>query len=250
MLLLQFRQMCIISGCDYLPPLGGVGIKTVHKYFLKYRTLDRVLYALRREANKNITATYEQELLKAELTFQHQRVYCPKTRRLTTLLPLPPNGLFSFDLECSSDFLQNLDFLGPMLPDEIAEGIAKGRLNPITLDPFVQVKEQPAVKENIAAVAVAATAANQRTPIKLAPLLKHSEENLPRLSLKRSFTSQIAAVQSKAALHAGQSIPRYAAMARVQPPSKKRSKSGNSSNNHGQEESRQYSILNFCVPKS
>ncbi len=227
--------MCIISGCDYLAPLGGVGLKTVHKYFLKYRTLDRVLFALRREANKNITTEYEQELLKAELTFQHQRIYCPKSKTLTTLLPLPQNGLFSFDLDCNSDFLQNLNFLGPVLPNEVAQGIAEGRLNPISLEPFVQVKEYP--KENVVA------ASNRRTPVKLAPLLKHSDEDLPRLTLKRSFTSQIAQVQGKSAL-LSQSIPRYAAVAKVPAPTKGRSRAKDKN-----QPTPQYSILNFCVPK-
>ena len=210
-------------------------MKTVHKYFLKYRTLDRVLFALRREANKNITAEYEQELLKAEFTFQHQRVYCPKSRKMTTLLPLPSNGLFAFDLDCSSDFLQNLDFLGPLLADDVAQGIAEGRLNPITLEPFVQLKEQP--KENIP------VASNRRTPVKLAPLLRYSQEDLPRLSLKRSFTTRIAAVQSSAPL-LSQTIPRYAAVAKVPAPSKKKQ------DKNSREEKPQYSILNFCVPKT
>lgn len=32
----MFRQMCILSGCDYLPSIPGMGIKTAHRYLLRY----------------------------------------------------------------------------------------------------------------------------------------------------------------------------------------------------------------------
>ena len=39
----QFRQMCILSGCDYLPSINGVGLKTAYKWIQQHRTMEKVL---------------------------------------------------------------------------------------------------------------------------------------------------------------------------------------------------------------
>lgn len=41
----QFRHMCILSGCDYLPSLRGVGLKMAYKLLAKYKTMDKVILA-------------------------------------------------------------------------------------------------------------------------------------------------------------------------------------------------------------
>lgn len=161
---------------------------------MKHHTLDGVICSLRRDHNKLITPEYEKEFLKAELTFQHQRVYCPNTRSITTLNPLPQNLLAGFDLDCSTEFLENLDFLGPVLDDEIACGVAEGILNPITYEPF---KPEKIVVPKVAQATMAVS--KNKTPVKLAPLLNHSLENVPRVSLARSFSTQ----------GVSQMIPRY-----------------------------------------
>ncbi|RUS16027.1 PIN domain-like protein [Endogone sp. FLAS-F59071] len=38
----QLRQMCILSGCDYLPSIPGMGLKTAHKLLRKYKTAEKV----------------------------------------------------------------------------------------------------------------------------------------------------------------------------------------------------------------
>ena len=32
----EFRHMCILSGCDYLPSVPGIGLTTAHKLMKKY----------------------------------------------------------------------------------------------------------------------------------------------------------------------------------------------------------------------
>ena len=32
----EFRQMCILSGCDYLPSVPGIGLSTAHKLMKRY----------------------------------------------------------------------------------------------------------------------------------------------------------------------------------------------------------------------
>lgn len=191
--IMQFRQMCIISGCDYLPPLGGLGIKTLHKFFLKYKTLDRVLYALRREANKVIGEEYERELVKAELTFQHQRVFCPEKRTLVSLHPLPADIHSVLDIETDLVF-DNLDFLGPLLPDDIAVGIAEGRLNPMTLRPFQSETDDEAATEDNMKQKPQQASANIRDFFQKRPnpaFLEPTSANhgASRLTVKRPYTT-------------------------------------------------------------
>lgn len=40
--LTRIRHMCILSGCDYLPSLPGIGLKNAHKLLKNYRTIDSV----------------------------------------------------------------------------------------------------------------------------------------------------------------------------------------------------------------
>ena len=35
----DFRRMCILSGCDYLPGIGGLGLKTAHRMLRKHKTV-------------------------------------------------------------------------------------------------------------------------------------------------------------------------------------------------------------------
>jgi 5'-3' exonuclease len=232
--------MCILSGCDYLAPLGGIGLKTLHKYFLKHKTLDRVLYALRREANKQISKEYEIEFLKAELTFQHQRVYCPIERRLVYLNPLPDDIKSNMEIETVETF-EDLNFLGPMLEVEMVRGIAEGIINPITFKHFIieePVKENNSIKQNTP----------KESPMKLNTLLKSNlVTDSNRLTMKRSANySTIASTQSQSeSIQNGLryrfvNTPKYA---NVRKPS-------NSGKTKPSSDGKQFSILNFCVPKS
>lgn len=38
----NFRHMCIISGCDYLDGLPGLGLKTAHQFISKHRDISTV----------------------------------------------------------------------------------------------------------------------------------------------------------------------------------------------------------------
>ncbi len=38
----MFRNMCILSGCDYLPSIPGLGLKKAYGLLNKYKDMDRV----------------------------------------------------------------------------------------------------------------------------------------------------------------------------------------------------------------
>ncbi|XP_049383765.1 exonuclease 1 isoform X2 [Solanum stenotomum] len=116
-------EMCILSGCDYLQSLPGMGLKKAHALIKKFKSYDKVIKHLRYNTAA-VSPMYEESFRKAIMTFQHQRVYDLMTEDLVHLSELS---------DCGS---QDLDFLGPLIPTEVAQGIAKGDIDPFTMMPF------------------------------------------------------------------------------------------------------------------
>jgi exonuclease-1 len=88
----RFRQMCILSGCDYLNSIPGIGVKTAMKHLEKtdayslmksWKTWGSTIKAPKMPPN------YLESFLLADQTFQFQRVYDPKKGKLVTLNPIP-----------------------------------------------------------------------------------------------------------------------------------------------------------------
>lgn len=86
----QFRAMAILSGCDYLPSIQGVGLKTAWSLLRKYKSVEQVVRALRLEGKKSVPKSYLEAYNLAEKVFLHQRVYCPLDERLVKLTDIPP----------------------------------------------------------------------------------------------------------------------------------------------------------------
>lgn len=57
----QFMEMCILSGCDYLPSVQGIGLKTGAKMIYEKRTANLALNSLRQSKawTKKITKEYQ-----------------------------------------------------------------------------------------------------------------------------------------------------------------------------------------------
>ena len=94
----SFLRLCILSGCDYLPNVPGMGLRSAYRLLARYRQdPDRALRALRlQQFGKGSSAAqvppdYEVKFREAFLTFRHQRVFDPRTRQLVHLHPLPPD---------------------------------------------------------------------------------------------------------------------------------------------------------------
>jgi len=125
----MLQLMSIIAGCDFFPGVRGLGVKKAHEMVKRYRTLDRVFWHLRNNPKFQVEQQDFEKMAKALLTFKYQRVYdhrCKKLAYLTPLLESDPlvHSMMKVD--------PNLSFLGPLIPNEIVEGIALGRLHPCT----------------------------------------------------------------------------------------------------------------------
>jgi exonuclease 1 len=79
----------MLSGCDYLPSIPGLGVKTSHKLLRKHKTIEGVLHAIRMGSQLKIPPNYLRDFRTAELAFLYQRVYDPRSERLVTLAKLP-----------------------------------------------------------------------------------------------------------------------------------------------------------------
>ncbi|KAF7727620.1 Rad2 nuclease [Apophysomyces ossiformis] len=97
----KIRHMCIVSGCDYLPSLPGIGLKTAYKLFKQYEKTDKVLKQLGSQGNMISFQDYEDAFHRADLAFLYQYVYDPLSKTYLRLNSLPDDKL-----------AESLDFLG------------------------------------------------------------------------------------------------------------------------------------------
>ena len=129
-----FLGLCVLSGCDFLPNVRGIGIKKAHALVAKHRSIHAVLAVLRGDKKIVVPDGYHENFRRAYWTFKHARVYDPKLRRLRPLNPTPP------ELEKEG---ADTSFLGPLMHDAIAVDVAEGRLDPISRKPFVVPPSPP-----------------------------------------------------------------------------------------------------------
>lgn len=131
----KFRYMCIISGCDYLDSLPGIGLSRACKFILKTeeadmnRALDKIpAYLNMRQLD--VTPEYKLNFLKANATFMHMFVYDPRKRKMVRLTE-PSESDFEL---CSN--------AGSLLDDNTAFQLAIGNLDPFTLQKLDKWKPQ------------------------------------------------------------------------------------------------------------
>lgn len=121
----DFRNMCILSGCDYLANIPKLGLKTAYRIIRKHRSVEKALRMLQFEGNFRVPADYLANFKQAELTFLYQRVFCRKAEKLMTLTP-PDKDVN----------LATLPFIGADMEPEIAVGVSRGDLDPTTKEPI------------------------------------------------------------------------------------------------------------------
>lgn len=135
-----FLEMCIMSGCDFVKSIPGIGIKKAHAHIRKTRSFARAIRSLRFDGVQ-VPSDYEKKFQRAIWTFRHQRVYCPTRKRIVHVTDLPPGGLSgSAIVQGAADLLdEEEDFLGPYIEDRVAILIAEGYLDPIALQPYQEL---------------------------------------------------------------------------------------------------------------
>ena len=122
----EFRMMAMLSGCDYLPGLEKMGLKTAYRLVRKHKVVERVVQTVQFDGKMRVPAGYLEAFIKAERTFMHQWVFCPQRRCLVNLCQLPA------DLSPEA-----LPYIGKCDDPEMAAGVACGDLDPNTKQPLV-----------------------------------------------------------------------------------------------------------------
>lgn len=121
----EFRRMAIMSGCDYLSGLPGVGLKTAYRLMRKSKTPERVVKMLQFDG-KRISENYLSQFYQAELTFLHQWVFCPTKKQLVHLTDLDGTRTAA-----------EMPFIGAYVEPAIARRVAAGDVNPMTKEPIL-----------------------------------------------------------------------------------------------------------------
>ncbi|KAJ8984474.1 hypothetical protein NQ317_006134, partial [Molorchus minor] len=123
----KFRYMCILSGCDYIESLRGIGLKKAQKFITLTEETDpeKFLDKLPRYLNMRhlkITAEYKENFMVADATFRHQTIFDPFKKKL---LPLTDPAV------CGTNpkYCKNA---GDIFDHDKAYQIALGNLHPTT----------------------------------------------------------------------------------------------------------------------
>jgi len=122
----EFRHMAIFSGCDYLDSVSNMGLKTAYRMIRKHKTPEKVIRMLQFDGKFRVSENYLAAFKQAELTFLHQRVFCPTKQELVFLTDPDPR----LDVE-------NMPFIGSAVDPQTARLVAAGDINPMTKEPII-----------------------------------------------------------------------------------------------------------------
>ncbi|KAM9383583.1 exonuclease 1 [Phaethornis superciliosus] len=123
----KFRYMCILSGCDYLPSIHGIGLAKACKLLKLANNPDiiKVIKKMGQYLKMNITVSeeYIQGFTRANNTFLYQLVFDPANRKL-----VPLNG-YGDDIDPEA-----LTYAGRHFGDDTAFQIAIGNIDIDTME--------------------------------------------------------------------------------------------------------------------
>ncbi|KAJ1668797.1 hypothetical protein IW140_000135 [Coemansia sp. RSA 1813] len=121
----KLRQMCILSGCDYAASVPRVGLKTAYQYTARSTDI-RMAISLMRAEGLSVPDGYEDDAVRADLTFRYQHVYDPRTKTMVHVTQ--PDG--------DSPLVDDMPFIGALLEPAIVHAVAMCELDPLSYLPF------------------------------------------------------------------------------------------------------------------
>ena len=130
----MFIQTCILSGCDYINSIPGIGLKTAHSLINKFKDYKEVIRNLIFNPKYIVPQNYENTFEKAFLTFKLQLVYCPIRKSIVHLTDI-------LKFKNKIDKFEEISFLGKFLGKELEDKIVSGDIDPNSLEPFKDDEE-------------------------------------------------------------------------------------------------------------
>lgn len=85
----KLRYMCILSGCDYLPSLPGIGLRKAQDIVKERKTIDDIMMVIQNRLEKGIASDYQDRFFKANAAFLYQFVFDPNSQTYVRLNELP-----------------------------------------------------------------------------------------------------------------------------------------------------------------
>ena len=121
----EFRRMAILSGCDYLASINRMGLKSAYRFVRRYKNIEKIIQMLQFDGQFYVPTDYLSKFYRAELTFLHQRVFCPLKKDVVMMAELGKEAQ-------PEDF----SFIGHEVAQDVAIGVAQGDLDPMTKQPI------------------------------------------------------------------------------------------------------------------
>ncbi|KAF0766292.1 Uncharacterized protein FWK35_00009101 [Aphis craccivora] len=188
----KFRYMCILSGCDYLPSISGVGLMKARQFITRTSEPDiyKALSRLGSFMNIKIPPEYRDQFMDADRMFQYQPVFDPLSRRI-----IPLNDV--------SD--PSLPVLVSKLTSDQAYQLALGNIDPFSLeimddwDPDIQLTPDKIAKKKIIKACHKSIWSKDYQPLKYNPevctltqgIIKSTPTISPKVSISTNRSSPI-----------------------------------------------------------
>ncbi|GAA5816621.1 hypothetical protein MFLAVUS_010151 [Mucor flavus] len=128
----QLRYMCILSGCDYLPCLPGIGLRKAQTIIKERKTFNNTLQFVQNRFPKE----YSEKFVKADAAFLYQFVFDSASRTYVRLNPLPKDIKVDL-LSGLGESPQNHEI--PLLESNNAIHSDSNRMLKESTDPFVHL---------------------------------------------------------------------------------------------------------------
>lgn len=100
----QIMNMCILSGCDYLESLPGMGLRSAQKAVLKFKSITHLIQiTLSSSKCKLVDKEYAKKFKQAKECFMYQPVFDPQTKKVCYLNPLLEHESLAIDVSLAVD---------------------------------------------------------------------------------------------------------------------------------------------------
>jgi len=119
----KFRHWCMLSGCDYLPSIKGMGLMKAFKAIRRFPNAYQCIKSLKCNTQFSVPKDYEENFRKADMVFKYQLVFDIRSKQLVRL-----NDIAELDKFDKAE----KDYAGPELDAERGIQIALGNFDPIS----------------------------------------------------------------------------------------------------------------------
>ncbi|KAJ3431578.1 exonuclease [Anaeramoeba flamelloides] len=141
----KFLRMCVLSGCDFLSNIRGIGIQRAFQFTNSTESMSQVFELIEQDNRFLIPNGYIERFKLSLLTFLHQKVFDIVNKKLVPLRPYNPEISWDQEIENSE---KDFSFLGPDIENEILIKISIGEFDPHTNKPFPEQNVINTTNEN------------------------------------------------------------------------------------------------------